>query len=333
MEHVHHVASISYTIAHYLGLNTELTQAIALSHDIGHAPFGHEGETRLNDILTDNKTEKSEKLFWHERNGLYVVDKIATLKDDNNIHQNFDLTYAVRDGIVCHCGEIDENGLRPRTENIDLYKIQKAGDAAPYTWEACVVKISDKIAYLGRDIEDAVALKVLSKTALARLHHLVKQIKTVNNTALIHGFIVDLCKNSTLESGLSFSEETFKLATKIKNFNYEYIYKHPRIEFYKKYVEDVINTIYDFLSGYGQKVEILQSLKESEELFPLLAGGFRKWLIKYSNAYEEERVGKYENAIIYDLKNAEDCKRAIVDFIAGMSDNFAIKAYEEIVAF
>lgn len=337
MEHVHHVASISYTIASYLGLNTELTQAIALSHDIGHAPFGHYGETCLNKILTGDEAEKSETLFWHEKNGLYVVDKIATLKDDNDHHQNFDLTYAVRDGIVCHCGEIDENGLRPRDKDIELYSIPKptkeAGSTAPYTWEACVVKLADKIAYLGRDIEDAIALNVLSKIALGRLESIVKQMRTVNNTALIHGFIVDLCKNSSLDSGLSFSDDTFDLANKVKAFNSDYIYKHPRIEFYKKYAGDVINTIYEFLADYVKKLEILQSLRKSEELFPSLTGGFRKWLIKYSNAYEDERDDKYKNVPIYDLRNEMDCKRAIVDFIAGMSDNFAIKVYDEIVAF
>ena len=90
--------------------------------------------------------------FWHERNGLEYVDKIELLEDNNRNEQNLNLTYAVRDGIISHCGEIDENGLKPRDEFIDLDEYTRPNQYAPYTWEACVVKVADKISYLGRDI-------------------------------------------------------------------------------------------------------------------------------------------------------------------------------------
>ena len=107
IEHVMHVESVSYTIAKYLGLNTELTKAIATGHDIGHSPFGHEGERILSQISERDIGEK----FWHERNGMEFVDKIELLEDINKNKQNLNLTYAVRDGIISHCGEIDENCL------------------------------------------------------------------------------------------------------------------------------------------------------------------------------------------------------------------------------
>ena len=116
IEHVMHVESVSYTIAKYLGLNTELTKAIATGHDIGHSPFGHEGERILSQISERDIGEK----FWHERNGMEFVDKVELLEDTNKNKQNLNLTYAVRDGIISHCGEIDENGLKPREECIDL---------------------------------------------------------------------------------------------------------------------------------------------------------------------------------------------------------------------
>lgn len=102
MEHVSHVESVSSTIGKFLGLNTELIRAIATAHDLGHAPFGHQGETVIKEL-----TEKYlGTTFWHERNGLYFVDKVELLEDNNRFFQNLNLTYAVRDGIISHCGEV-----------------------------------------------------------------------------------------------------------------------------------------------------------------------------------------------------------------------------------
>ena len=169
MEHVFHVASVASTIAKHLGLNEQLTSAIALGHDIGHAPFGHFGEDCLNKLLPQKPGENAPKRFWHERNSLFFADYIETLQDPDGHARNLDLTYAVRDGIVCHCGEVDESGIRPRSQAIPLYDIKKAGSVQPYTWEGCVVKLSDKIAYLGRDIEDARQYHILDMGAYRQL--------------------------------------------------------------------------------------------------------------------------------------------------------------------
>ena len=171
MEHVNHVASISYTISKFMGLNTELTQAIALGHDLGHSPFGHEGETLLSEIM-----QQWDGSFWHEKNGLYTADKIATLPNAYGIHKNLRLTYAVRDGIISHCGETDENGLYPRVQAVDLEQIERPNQYMPYTWEGCVVKLSDKIAYLGRDIEDAIELNLLEPDRLEQLNKLLRKV-------------------------------------------------------------------------------------------------------------------------------------------------------------
>ena len=140
MEHVILVESISDTIASYLGLNTKLTKAIAIAYDIGHNPFGHQGEK----ILSEISQREIGKTFWHERNGMEMVDKIILLEDDKQNLQNLNLTYGVRDGIISHCGEIDENSLKPRDEYIDLYDYSYPNQFKPYTWEGCVVKIADK---------------------------------------------------------------------------------------------------------------------------------------------------------------------------------------------
>ena len=101
-EHVNLVDSISYTIAKELGLNTELTKAIAVGHDLGHAPFGHGGEKILRSLAKDYGLPS----FWHERNSLYLCDDLEVLEDDIHHLHNLDLTYAVRDGIISHCGEM-----------------------------------------------------------------------------------------------------------------------------------------------------------------------------------------------------------------------------------
>ena len=109
IEHVIYVDSISYTIAKYLGLNTELTKAIATGHDLGHSPFGHKGERILSEITQRDLG----RIFWHEQNGLHLVDDIELLEDTEKNKQNMNLTYAVRDGIISHCGEVDQNSIRP----------------------------------------------------------------------------------------------------------------------------------------------------------------------------------------------------------------------------
>ncbi len=332
MEHVHHVASVSYTIAKELGLNTELTQAIAISHDIGHAPFGHEGETRLKEISESVLNEK----FWHEKNGLYVVDKIATIPDLNNKHINFNLTYAVRDGIICHCGEIDENSLFPREEPIDLQTIQIPNQCPPYTWEACIVKISDKIAYLGRDIQDAMELGIISKEGLWDLKRIITKYSNsnvLNNTVLIHKLITDLCNNSSPEKGLCFSDDSYELINEVKKYNYEYIYKHPDIEAYKNYSGLIVKTIFDFLANYYNEYDELNN-KRIIKKYPLLISTFYEWLIKYSSIDTKlKRKLRFSNVIVYNIENRLDYQKAIIDFIAGMTDNFALKVYNEIIKF
>lgn len=116
-------------------------------------------------MLQEISEKELGRRFWHEQQGLRVVDDIETLLDPAGKTQNLMLTYAVRDGIISHCGEVRSTVLRPRGEALELEEIPGPGRYDPYTWEGCVVKVADKIAYLGRDIEDAVRLRILKKTA------------------------------------------------------------------------------------------------------------------------------------------------------------------------
>ena len=227
MEHVSHVESVSHTIANALGLNTDLTKAIAMGHDLGHAPFGHKGE----DIIKELSQEHLGKPFWHEQNGLRFVDKIELLEDKNADLTNLMLTYAVRDGIISHCGEVDKNGLIPRKELFDLSEITKAGEYESATWEGCVVKLSDKIAYVGRDIEDAKRLNFLSNNDLKELEGFAKAFdsEAINTTVIMHSLITDICSTSSPEKGICLSDEYAKKLNEIKQFNYEKIYDNKRL--------------------------------------------------------------------------------------------------------
>lgn len=336
IEHVTHVASISYTIAKFFGLNTELTNAIAIGHDLGHAPFGHQGEKILKEIAAN----KIGDTFWHERNGLRFVDKIETLPDENGKEQNLNLTYAVRDGIICHCGEVDENAIYPRSEFIDLYKIEGAGTYQPFTWEACITKIADKISYIGRDIEDAITLGILTYRELKKLKKIVSEltgitdIREINNTVLIHGFIADLCRSSSPEEGLRFSDSYLPYINSVKDFNYQNIYCHKRLGCFKEYANLIINSIFNTLYNFYDRKDTIQRIQHCERFHPTLSRTFTEWLIKYSDSNVEKRNElNFENEIIYNIANEKDYILAIIDFISGMTDSFAIKIFNELTSF
>lgn len=319
IEHVMHVESISYTIAKYLGLNVELTRAIATSHDIGHSPFGHEGERILSEI---SKRDIGES-FWHEKNGLDTVDKIELLEDNKKNLQNLNLTYAVRDGIISHCGEIDENEVKPRKKWIDLKEYTRPNQYAPYTWEACVVKIADKISYLGRDIEDAITMGILDEH-LEELYSVLKMDsnEVINNTVIINDLIYDLCAHSTPEKGLCFSKEMLNKINEIKKFNYKHIYLSEKLEPSTEYFKLMINQIYHTLH------ECYHNKEKIQKMYPELVNDFYDWLKAYTT---ENRLDKFKNSILFNLSNEKEFCNAIIYYIAGMTDNYAIKIYNSII--
>lgn len=321
LEHVILVESISHTISDYLGLNLDLTKAIAMSHDIGHSPFGHKGEA----ILSKISQRDIGRTFWHERNGMEIVDKIVLLEDNEKNMRNLDLTYAVKDGIISHCGEIDENSLKPREEAINLYDYNYPNEYKPYTWEGCSVKIADKIAYLGRDIQDAVRLGILDEH-LKELHEVmgVDEDKVINNTVIINYLIYDLCENTSLEEGFKFSDDAFNFINNLKEFNYKYIYNDERLKPSNAYFELVINTIYETLKRYyGEKEHI-------KKMYPEIIKDFEDWLKLYWN---KERPDTCKNKVVFNTSDEKEFCQAIIYYISGMTDNYAIETYNKIIRF
>ena len=326
IEHVTHVDSISHTIAQYLGLNTNLTHAIAVAHDLGHSPFGHAGEKILSSISMRDLGIS----FWHEKNGLDFVDYIELLEDSESYKQNLNLTYGVRDGIISHCGEIDENSVRPRNDFIDLKDYTKLNQFAPYTWEGCVVKISDKISYVCRDIEDSVTLGILDNCS-NELHKLLNlnNFENINNTNVINELVYDLCTNSSFEKGLCFSDKYLNLLKELKAFNYKNIYFCDRIQPSIRYFEVVLNEIYNILKSYYSN-DLQTSLNKLCHIYPKLGNSFKGFVNLF---YDFGDRTFRENTILFSSNNEKDFYHCILYYISGMTDHFAIEAYQEIIGF
>jgi dGTPase len=336
---VNHVTAISYTIAKYLSLNTELTNAIATGHDLGHAPFGHEGEKVLNELAAQIGYD-----FWHEKNSLWFVDNVETLANPYNEYENLNLTYAVRDGIVCHCGEDDDPALHPRTKLLDLNKIRKADRIQPFTWEGCVVKLADKIAFLGRDIEDAIMLGVITWRQFHRAYKELMEylstdgehisLKQINNTILIHHFVNDLCKTSNPDAGIRLSDRYLQLMKDIKRISKHLIYNNPRLNYFKKLAKLMIESIFESLSLCYASNDTLSKIETRLKHCPLMRDTFSDWIIKYTDIDETKKKEKrYKNKSIYKISDYQYYSRAVIEYIAGMTDDFVLRVFAELKRF
>ena len=232
IEHVLHVSTIATSLCKGLDLDVELAQAIALGHDLGHAPFGHPGERTLDKLAADVGG------FIHEVHSLRVVDDIA--RDGKGLN----LCYAVRDGIVSHCGEHFQQVSHPETQAKDLDAITQR-QQAPLTYEGCVVRMADKIAYLGRDIEDAITTGLITKRDMPDD---LKRTLGSTNGEIIDTLVLDVVKTSHGTDAIAFSDERYALFCRLKDFNYERIYNHPRLKACDTAIRHLIEHIYGHLA-------------------------------------------------------------------------------------
>jgi len=160
MTHTLQVAQIAKTIARAIGANEDLAEAIALGHDLGHPPFGHRGEVCLSKLCREYGIGD----FHHNVHSLRTVDVLEKGGEGLN------LSWEVREGILCHDGEVPTGEIQPiqaRKERVEDYTREEY-KMPPSTLEACIVKISDRIAYVGRDIEDAIAGEIITRDELPK---------------------------------------------------------------------------------------------------------------------------------------------------------------------
>ena len=335
---LHKLGKSKTAIAKELGLNEELTRAISIGHDLGHAPFGHHGEKVINQLSQKYLCRD----FWHEENGLRFIDHIELLEDNYKVSRNLDLTYAVRDGIISHCGEVDQNGIFPRDISIGIEEFDQPGKYEAATWEGCVVKVADKIAYVGRDIEDAVNLGFLDQAAQNQLLKMARanDVKVMNTTVIMHNMVIDICCSSSPDKGISMSQKFNEQLNEIKAFNYEHIYRHSRLEPFTHYSELVIVQLFQTLFVLYEGSHTWNRLEQQRKFTPTLINSFEKWLARYCN---EEIIpeGKLksislscENVKIYqELQTRELYVQAILDYISGMTDRFAISLFNELLTY
>lgn len=302
IEHVLHVATIGATICKGLNnrgwnLSEDMAYAIGLGHDLGHSPFGHSGETALNRKLnTDFK-------FIHEVHSLRVVDKLC------NGGKGLNLTYGVRDGIINHNGEILQQSLKPSQKLNELEKIHDRKSIS-CSYEGCIVRFADKVAYLGRDIEDALVADFIS------LEDIPIEIRTEvgeTNGQIINNLIIDIIETSEKLDEIKMSDEIFEKIKILQKFNYEKIYGHPIILEYRRKGEKILEDIFDYLleiySEHGCNYDFYS--KSPIELNK----HFGNYIETYKEVYEKEGMVP---------------KRIVCDFIAGMTDGYALNAFNQI---
>ncbi len=299
IEHVIYVNYIATTIARALNLNLDLVQAIALGHDIGHAPFGHSGERVLDECIRKHRPDRS---FGHESHGLRVVDSLSGLSADKKGGLN--LSFEVRDGIVSHCGEAyGENALTPdrskSTESITAS--EDAGRRSPATLEGCVVRMADKIAYVGRDIEDAVRAGILE------FEDIPPEITTRlgdSNKRIINTLVADIIHNSLNRDEIRLSEDAGSAMELLLRENVRRIYSSDKIKRYEHTVRNTLEALFDVLLSVITDPERLSS-----STHPAYSG-----LREYAKGYPGD----------------EDPVQIVTDYIAGMTDSFANRCFEQI---
>lgn len=230
MTHTLEVSQIARSIARALALNEDLTEAIALGHDLGHTPFGHAGERTLDEVCSDG--------FAHYKQSIRVVELLE--KDGNGLN----LTWETRDGILNH---------------------RTAGN--PATLEGKVVRLSDKIAYINHDIDDAIRAKIFTED------YIPKEFSTVlgNTTKTrLNTMINDIISHSEGKNDIQMSEEVDVAMKGLRKFMFETLYVNPvakseeikarkmmieLYEYYRKNLDELPQNYQRFISQWGEKPE------------------------------------------------------------------------------
>jgi len=281
-----------------LKLNEDLIEAISLGHDLGHAPYGHDGGRILNKLCTDPCNALG--CFCHN------AQSVKLLMELEQKGKGLNLSLQVLDGILAHNGEILSNIYKPeygKTFEKFEEEYRKCFEEEnyskkiyPVTLEGCVVRISDVIAYIGRDIEDAITLKLIKRRMIPIE---IRRTLGSSNDKIINTLVLDLIKNSYDKEYLAFSNKIFLALEELKKFNEKYIYTNPKTNTESNKIENMY-----------------------EQLFA-----------KYQQALENNSQDSYIKEFLHDmdddyLKNT-DPKRMVIDCIAGMTDDFFSNQYEE----
>lgn len=297
MTHVQFVSKASRTIARALSLNEDLCEAISLGHDIGHTPFGHVGERILDNI----SKEKLGYGFAHNLNSVRMLTKIE------NGGKGCNLSIQVLDGIMCHNGEMVQSKYTPVKKDKDVFfkeyeecvfdnnKIKKL---RPMTMEGCVVRISDIIGYIGKDIEDAVRLKKLDVNLIPND---IKENLGITNHDIMNNIILDIIKESYGKNYIQMSKKVYNCVVKLKDFNYEYIYSKANDERALKLYDKIFNELFKIY------LKAIENKDFANDIYV-------DFLNEMNDEYKKE-------------KN----EQIVIDYLSGMTDNYILRQYEKYV--
>jgi len=297
--HVQLVAKIARTLGRILKYNEDLIEAIALGHDVGHTPFGHTGERFVSAFLK----EKKEGCFCHNAQSFRQLHEIE--KNDAKEHVN--LCIQTLDGILCHNGEwlVEEYRNSPEKTGEMLFEEyrkclvkEETKNLRSMTIEGCIVRVSDVIAYIGRDIEDAIAVNLIKREEIPAD---ICEVLGNSNKQIVNSLVLDIINNSYGKGCISFSKEVFNALDKLKGWNYANIYNNP-----KKMSEDSkIQAMFN---------QVLNSLL-NEDLRGNIKPQYEKWKSEQSKEYFKENGPA----------------RIAADYLSGMTDDFLISSYTELV--
>lgn len=294
--HVQLVSRIARDISAALGLNVDLTEAIALGHDVGHAPFGHAGERILDKLMSDAV-------------GLRFNHNVQSVRALTVLYpQNF--TLQTLDGILCHNGEFlqkeycplpqaDFDDLFNRVNSCETQGAAQIKKLVPHTLEGCVVRLSDVIAYVGKDRQDAKLTKIITGDEFT------DEFAT-NNAAIINNMTVDLIENSYGKPYLTMSKESFDALDKAKSDNYRLIYKSKTVtETYDKAIAPMFSDLFKYLLEDEVKSHGKGFVYEHHTA-PLL---------------KRKRTENYIN---------ETPARKVCDYLASMTDDYFVSLYKHL---
>ena len=298
MIHVQYVSKIARTIGRALALNEDLIEASALGHDLGHTPFGHVGEEILNKISLDC----GEGYFNHN------IHSVRLLMDIENYGNGKDITLQTLDAIMCHNGELPQSEYHPvkktKEEFLKEYKLSYKDKTIikklrPMTLEGCVVRISDLIAYLGRDIEDAMRLNIVS---FKDIPDSIKKYLGNNNRDIVNSLINDVIENSLDKSYIKVSDEVYNAIVDLKDFNYKNIYAKAYTKEERISLERMLNTLFNCYMND----------------------------LKYNNK-DSNIIKSYLSNMSDEYKNSNSHERIVIDYIAGMTDDYCRSEYNKYV--
>lgn len=303
--HVQLVAKIARTIGRSLKLNEDLIEAIALGHDIGHTPFGHAGENFLNRICI----RENIGYFCHN------AQSVRVLKDLENLN----ITVQTLDGILAHNGEILKNVYTADLSKTKEQFIEDLNNAftvenyskkvKPMTLEGCVVRISDIIAYIGRDIEDAIVVGAIKRNDIP---YYITRVLGNTNSKIVDTLVKDIIINSQEKQHIELSKEVYEALMELKHWNSVNIYDSNEATKNHNILENLFNNIFD---AYLEKISSIDYLNRIK--------------IDENTDISDKIFYEFLNSKSQEYLNNTDKRRIVVDYIAGQTDKFFLSECEK----